>query len=124
MALFSAALGGLQIARQAYRAVTSSGSNRAPRVVAADALRAPATRTITGMPAGAGTVVSRAAAQRAADTVTVDVETGQVVEKKRRRRRRRLLTCADRADISFITATLGKGAMGQQAIAALLARCN
>jgi hypothetical protein len=54
----------------------------------------------------------------------IDLETGEITEKPRRRRRKRLLTCADRQDITFITATLGKGQMAQTAIASLLARCN
>ena len=40
----------------------------------------------------------------------------------RRRRRRKLLTASDKADIAFITGTLGKGEMGRTAIAALLSR--
>lgn len=40
----------------------------------------------------------------------------------RRRRRRRLLTASDKADIAFITGTLGKGEIGRSAIAALLSR--
>lgn len=43
---------------------------------------------------------------------------------KRRKRRKRLLTCSDRADIAFLTGTLGKGAMGQSAVTSLLSRCN
>ncbi len=41
---------------------------------------------------------------------------------KRRRRRRQLLTCGDKADIAFLTGTLGKGAMGQAAVSAVLSR--
>ena len=40
----------------------------------------------------------------------------------RRRRRRKRLTASDKADIAFITGTLGKGEMGRTAIAALLSR--
>lgn len=42
---------------------------------------------------------------------------------KTRRRRKRLLTCGDKADISFLTGTLGKGEMAKAAISAVLARC-
>ncbi len=56
--------------------------------------------------------------------VAVDHCTGQIVCKKTRKRRKRLLTCSDKADIAFITGTLGKGAMAQTAISALLARCG
>ena len=78
---------------------------------------------ITGLPHPGSTVETRGRA-RVPDTVIVNTETGEVTERPRRRRRRRMLTCADRADISFITATLGKGSGGQQAIAQLLSRCN
>lgn len=54
----------------------------------------------------------------------LDPLTGEVTKKKRRKRRRRMLTCADRSDIAFITATLGKGASGQAAIAGLIAKCS
>ncbi len=40
---------------------------------------------------------------------------------KTRRRRRRMLTCSDKADIAFLTATLGKGEMAKSAIGSLLA---
>ena len=40
----------------------------------------------------------------------------------RRRRRRKLLTASDKADIAFITGTLGKGELGRTAFAALLSR--
>jgi len=55
----------------------------------------------------------------------VDPATGQLVaRKKRRRRRRRLLTCGDKADIAFLTGTLGKGSLASTAISAVLARCS
>ncbi len=41
---------------------------------------------------------------------------------KTRRRRKRMLTCGDKSDISFLTATLGKGDMAKAAIGALLSR--
>ncbi len=50
--------------------------------------------------------------------------TGQIYCKKTRRRRKRLLTCSDKADIAFITGTLGKGSLAQTAIASLLAKCG
>ncbi len=50
--------------------------------------------------------------------------TGQIVCKKNRRRRKRMLTCSDKADIAFITGTLGKGQMAQTAIASLIAKCG
>lgn len=54
-----------------------------------------------------------------------DPVTGFLVKRpKPRRRRRRMLTCSDRQDISFLTATLGKGDMAKSAIAALLSGCN
>ncbi len=40
---------------------------------------------------------------------------------KSRRRRRRMLTCSDKSDIAFLTATLGKGEMAKSAIGSLLA---
>ncbi len=49
---------------------------------------------------------------------------GQLVEVKKRRRRRRLLSCGDKADIAFITGTLGKGSLAGTAISSLLARCG
>lgn len=49
---------------------------------------------------------------------------GYYVKKKRRKRRKRMLTCSDRSDISFITATLGKGEMAKSAIAALISNCH
>ncbi len=54
----------------------------------------------------------------------IDPCSGQLVEVKKRRRRRRLLTCGDKADIAFVTGTLGKGQTGAAAISTLLARCN
>jgi len=54
----------------------------------------------------------------------VDPATGEIKIIKRRRRRRRLLTCADKADIAFVTGTLGKGQMGQAAVTTLLSRCT
>lgn len=53
-----------------------------------------------------------------------DPLTGEVSLKKTRRRRRRLLTCSDKADIAFLTGTLGKGALAQTAITSVLARCG
>jgi len=55
--------------------------------------------------------------------VAVDKCTGQLVCKKTRRRRKRMLTCGDKADIAFLTGTLGKGQMAQTAISALIAKC-
>ncbi len=56
-------------------------------------------------------------------TLKVDPVTGKVVRvPQKRRRRRRLLTCSDRADIAFITATLGKGQLASGAINAVLSR--
>lgn len=40
---------------------------------------------------------------------------------KSRRRRRRMLTCSDKEDIAYLTATLGKGEMAKSAIGQLLA---
>ncbi len=40
---------------------------------------------------------------------------------KTRRRRRRMLTCTDKEDIAYLTATLGKGEMGKSAVGQLLA---
>lgn len=54
----------------------------------------------------------------------IDPVTGDVVCKKTRRRRKRLLTCSDKADIAFLTGTLGKGALAQTAITSVLARCG
>lgn len=51
-----------------------------------------------------------------------DVQPYQAAVGGRRRRRRRLLTASDKADIAFITGTLGKGEMGKAAIASLLSR--
>ena len=53
-----------------------------------------------------------------------DPLTGEVSLKKTRRRRKRLLTCSDKADIAFLTGTLGKGALAQTAITSVLARCG
>ncbi len=53
-----------------------------------------------------------------------DACTGEIYCKKIRKRRKRLLTCSDKADIAFITGTLGKGALAQTAISSLLARCG
>ncbi len=50
--------------------------------------------------------------------------TGEIYCKRIRRRRKRLLSCSDKADIAFITGTLGKGSLAQTAIAALLAKCG
>ncbi len=41
---------------------------------------------------------------------------------KSRRRRKRMLTCSDKSDIAFLTATLGKGEMAKSAIGSLLSR--
>lgn len=41
---------------------------------------------------------------------------------KVRRRRKRMLTCSDKSDIAFLTATLGKGDMAKSAIGSLLSR--
>ncbi len=57
-------------------------------------------------------------------TVAVDHCTGQIICKKTRRRRKRLLTCSDKADIAFLTGTLGKGQLAQTAISSLLSRCG
>ncbi len=54
----------------------------------------------------------------------IDPCTGQLVEVKKRRRRRRLLSCSDKADIAFVTGTLGKGSLASTAISSLLARCG
>jgi len=54
----------------------------------------------------------------------VDPVSGEIVILKRRRRRKRLLTCSDKADMAFVTGTLGKGQMGQAAISSLLSRCG
>ncbi len=43
---------------------------------------------------------------------------------KSRRRRKRMLTCSDKSDIAFLTATLGKGEMAKSAIGSLLANCR
>lgn len=40
---------------------------------------------------------------------------------KSRRRRKRMLTCSDKEDIAYLTATLGKGEMAKSAIGQLLA---
>ncbi len=56
--------------------------------------------------------------------VAVDPCSGAIVCKKTRRRRKRMLTCADKADIAFITGTLGKGQMAQVAISALITKCQ
>ena len=74
----------------------------------------------TGSQKGGGMIASGKGKGTKAD---IDPETGEITEKPRRRRRRRLLTCADRADITFITATLGKGEIAKTAIASLLSRC-
>lgn len=54
----------------------------------------------------------------------VDPATGEVKIIKRRRRRKRLLTCSDKADIAFVTGTLGKGSLASTAISSLLSRCG
>ncbi len=54
----------------------------------------------------------------------IDKCTGQLVLIKPRSRRKRLLTCQDKADIAFVTGTLGKGEMGKTAISSLLSRCG
>ncbi len=43
---------------------------------------------------------------------------------KSRKRRKRMLTCSDKQDIAFLTATLGKGEMAKSAIGSLLANCR
>lgn len=69
-------------------------------------------------------VVEEAVVEKGMVKYEEDPVTGEIRKKPKRRRRRRLLTCGDRSDIAFITATLGKGQAGQTAIASLLARCN
>jgi len=54
----------------------------------------------------------------------VDPATGEIRIVKRRRRRKRLLTCGDKADIAFLTGTLGKGQLAQGAITSLLSKCG
>jgi len=54
----------------------------------------------------------------------IDEATGEIVILKRRRRRKRLLTCGDKADIAFLTGTLGKGQLAQGAITSLLSKCG
>ncbi len=54
----------------------------------------------------------------------VDPVSGELVIVKRRRRRKRLLTCSDKADIAFLTGTLGKGALAQGAITSVLSKCG
>ena len=54
----------------------------------------------------------------------VDPVTGEITILKRRRRRKRLLTCSDKADIAFLTGTLGKGALAQGAITSVLSKCG
>ncbi len=56
--------------------------------------------------------------------IAVDKCSGMLYCAKNRKRRKRLLTCSDKADIAFITGTLGKGALAQTAIASLLAKCG
>lgn len=70
--------------------------------------------TVTGK--GSGGAASSVAAQGTGYYVTTDAPSG------RRRRRRRLLTCSDRQDIAYLTATLGKGQLASSAIGSLLAR--
>ncbi len=57
-------------------------------------------------------------------TVATDPRTGELICKKTRKRRKRLLTCSDKADIAFLTGTLGKGQLGQAAVTAVLTRCG
>ncbi len=56
--------------------------------------------------------------------IAIDKCSGQMVCRKNRKRRKKMLTCSDKVDISFLTGVLGKGANGQAAIQALLARCG
>lgn len=109
--------------RRAAGAVTSSGASRAARgaanLVAPGPALIPQIQPIpTGM-SGAEVVVAAAGT----DTFKIDA-LGQLVLVKKRRRRKRLLTCSDKADIAFVTGTLGKGSLAQSAISSLLARCG
>jgi len=61
---------------------------------------------VTGAALGAGAEVT----SRALDTTLSFPSFGFGGEKARRRRRRRALTASDRADIAFISGTLGKPA--------------
>lgn len=74
-------------------------------LIALRGLGAPAARALAGTPVRALATGAGVGALAAGGIPGVDIFPDG--EKRRRRRRRRALTASDRADIAFITATLG-----------------
>ncbi len=112
----------IPIASHLLRSVTSrfgpSGTPLSPTLVA------PATQGVMFEPGSSGAdVVAMAGGTECAPKCppgyVFSLKQGCCV--KSRRRRRRMLTCSDKADIAFLTATLGKGEMAKSAIGSLLA---